>query len=198
VFAPVCGCDGQTYANTCVAAAAGVRVAREGRCECQDLVCPPGRKPVDGDGDGCVDTCLAPCASDCDCRRFPDDAVVSAGEICPLCPSPLCGTFRRCEEGVCVEHCGVLPPDPCPPPPVCGGIAGIPCPEGQLCELPAGMCDAADLQGVCVPVGDACPSVWAPVCGCDGVTYASDCERQRHGVQRRREGACERVDPAAG
>eukprot|EP00013_Stygamoeba_regulata_P019406 CAMPEP_0177650066 /NCGR_PEP_ID=MMETSP0447-20121125/11731_1 /TAXON_ID=0 /ORGANISM="Stygamoeba regulata, Strain BSH-02190019" /LENGTH=62 /DNA_ID=CAMNT_0019152885 /DNA_START=55 /DNA_END=240 /DNA_ORIENTATION=- len=41
-------------------------------------------------------------------------------------------------------------------PEICGGIAGLTCDDGKVCDYGIGNCQVADASGVCVPKPDVC------------------------------------------
>jgi hypothetical protein len=185
VYRPVCGCDGVTYASDCERRKAEVSKLHDGECSCPQIRCAPGTEPVDRDGNGCPEACLAPCRTACDCKVNPH---IQLNDDCPLrCAT--CGDHWTCQEGHCVEECGPQPIDQCR---ICGGFPGHPCAAGEVCDLPAGTCSWADLFGICKPAGDACPMFYDPVCGCDGETYSNDCVRLSAGAQLDYRGECKR------
>jgi len=53
----------------------------------------------------------------------------------------------------------------------------------------------ADAPGKCDKPVTFCMRVSRPVCGCNGKTYANDCERQRVKVQLDHAGACKKENP---
>jgi len=97
-FMPVCGCDGQTYSNSCHAAAAGTSVAAQGECDAPQFCggfanfpCPDGEQCIDDPND------------DCD----PDNGGADCGGICvpgPVCQPVLCELF--CENGFATDENG--------------------------------------------------------------------------------------------
>jgi hypothetical protein len=64
------------------------------------------------------------------------------------------------------------------------------CPDGQYCSFEEGTCDDPDRRGVCEAIPDVCAEIFDPVCGCDGVTYANECEAARAGESVDFEGEC--------
>jgi hypothetical protein len=83
----------------------------------------------------------------------------------------------------------------CSPPPqpgeFCGGFAGIPCDEGLYCNFEDGSCGAGDMGGTCAVIPQLCPFIYAPVCGCNGQTYANACIAASNSVSVAHDGECD-------
>jgi len=64
----------------------------------------------------------------------------------------------------------------CPVPKACGARAGNTCTSNEYCAYTEGLfCGAADAEAVCKPRPSVCDTIYQPVCGCDGHTYANAC-----------------------
>lgn len=142
-FRPVCGCNGQTFPNACVAAAAGVAVRAEGACAPSGPFCG-GIAGIDCPGEGrCVDDPSddcdpknggADCGGICTCRTAHTCPVGShfdsnpnvcrcVRDACPTnpCAATLCAVGNRCVVRDCKAFCEPI------------GPGCQPCPPGQLC-----------------------------------------------------------------
>ncbi|MES2601837.1 MAG: Kazal-type serine protease inhibitor family protein [Pseudomonadota bacterium] len=73
----------------------------------------------------------------------------------------------------------------------CGGAAHITCNSALWCQkTTGGQCTTANAAGTCDKAPAFCMQIYRPVCGCNGKTYANDCERQKARVQLDYVGAC--------
>jgi hypothetical protein len=154
------------------------------------------------------------------CGAYPADlsrllaAQAAADTQCDCCSAGTRAQYLRCVVRVAkaAVHAGALRAGcatmmvsraaslPCPlgaaggqttvPSPVCGICnSDADCQADEFCECPPGTCSATG--GTCVARPSVCFDLFAPVCGCDGTTYANDCQRRTAGVCKQANGPCE-------
>jgi hypothetical protein len=183
--APVCGCDAKTYANPCLADAAGVGLEHSGACS--------------ADVHACGGTAGATCVSGEFCSRPPGACAADAPGVCDTIPAqcpavvdPVCGCNAQEYSSPCVaDAAGVTVANEgvCEPPRACGGESGGTCFENEFCKAAAGACTTGS-AGTCTAKPPVCPVTKNEVCGCDGVTYDNPCFADAAGVTVNHTGAC--------
>ena len=173
-----------------------------GGCEVAECGPTPGTPSWvcdDGRVGGFTGRCLRDAAGVCgweivDCPRTEECTLAECG---PALGAPAClcadGSIG-CNTGRCLRGadgmCGWEWRE-CPSTVVCGGFPGTPCPAGQFCRYAReDICGAADATGVCSVPPTGCPTIYMPVCGCDGMTYGNECEANAAGTSVSSEGVC--------
>jgi len=185
---PVCGCNGRTYSNECLAQAAGVITYIPGKCDLdcrdpklikKDANCTMQYEPVCG----------------CDGKTYSNS-----------CKAKISGV-QKWEPGACSDGCidkTKISKRGCPEnwEPVCGcdGVT-----YGNKCAAEVagvqrwerGECPKTDTTKPerCVDPTKVsmrpCPGEYDPVCGCNNKTYNNQCSAEVQGVLRWEPGACD-------
>ncbi|KAI8476159.1 MAG: hypothetical protein J3K34DRAFT_286570 [Monoraphidium minutum] len=187
----VCGKDGQTYNNDCLAKCAGTAAASEGQCSGPECSCPLLYTPVCGaDGNTWGNDCAAKCSGVK--VRFEGECGNPGVNFAKDGAKPGTGLAA---QGVDERLRGKAAPAPAAPPPTCRcsrefeplcGLDGKTYANTCLAKC-AGAAQA--YPGACIDACKACPSALQPYCGVSKTfgarSYANCCFAKCSGLDAR-------------
>jgi chitodextrinase len=173
IYDPVCGCNGVTYSNGCVAMVAGIKDVVPGVCGQADLQPPSTPTGLLSNVFPCM---VAPCPVGLEWTVSTDNIGVTGYNI--YLEGIKIGTSASTNftlTAIKTGHYSVSAYD---------AAGNISAPSATIY-----------LKGDCIaktPNPDiVCIALFDPVCGCNGVTYSNGCEAERNGIVDYTKGGCD-------